>query len=237
VKAFVAGATGLTGRFVVQSLVKEGVEVAAHVRPDSKRLEEWTRRFSEMGAQVDTTEWSTFAMEQRFSQGTPDLVFSLLGTTKKREKKGDGDYQSVDFGLTAMLIDALKSSPATRFVYLSSLGTKEGVSSAYLKARWMAEDHLRQSGLPHLIARPSFILGDRDEFRLMESIGGGVSNVIIGAVGFLGAKKFAKRVGSIQGSELGEGLVRESLLWPENNRTLYSDDLRALVNNEQKLNS
>jgi uncharacterized protein YbjT (DUF2867 family) len=235
VKVFVAGATGLTGRFVVQSLVKEGVEVVAHVRPDSKRLEEWTRRFSEMGAQVDTTEWSKPPLEQRFAQSPPDLVFSLLGTTKKREKKGGGDYLSVDFGLTAMLIDALKSSPATRFVYLSSLGTKEGVSSAYLKARWMAEDHLRRSGLPHLIARPSFILGNRDEARLMESIGGGVSDVLIGAVGFLGARKFARRVGSIQGSELGEGLVREALLWPENNRILYSNDLRKSAPVERKV--
>jgi uncharacterized protein YbjT (DUF2867 family) len=189
-----------------------------------------------VGAQVDTTEWSKPAMAQRFAQDPPGLVFSLLGTTKKREKKGDGDYQSVDFGLTAILIDALQGFPTTRFVYLSSLGTKEGVGSAYLKARWMAEDHLRRSGLPHLIARPSFILGDRDESRLMESIGGGISDVLIGTVGFLGAKKFAKRVGSIQGSELGEGLVREALLWPENNRTLYSDDLRSLLNNKQKVN-
>ena len=161
------------------------------------------------------------------AKDTPDLVFALLGTTKKRIKTaGDGDYMVVDYGMTAMLVDALASAQKARFVYLSSLGTKEGVSSAYMKARWLAEEHLRQSGLPHLIARPSFILGERDDPRMMESIGGGISAVILGTAGFLGAKKTASRYGSIPGRELGRGLVREALEWPADSRILYSDDLR-----------
>ena len=43
-RAFVAGATGLTGRFVVEELVRRGVEVHAHVRSDSPRLAEWRAR-------------------------------------------------------------------------------------------------------------------------------------------------------------------------------------------------
>ncbi len=161
------------------------------------------------------------------AQDTPDLVFGLLGTTKKRIKaEGDGDYMVVDYGMTAMLVDALASFEKTRFVYLSSLGSREGVSSAYMKARWLAEEHLRQSGLPHLIARPSFILGNRDESRVMETIGGGISAVVLGTAGFLGAKKTASRYGSIQGQQLGSALVREALQWPADNRILYSDDLR-----------
>jgi thioester reductase-like protein len=35
-KVFVAGATGLTGRFVVEALRESGVDVWAHVRPDSE---------------------------------------------------------------------------------------------------------------------------------------------------------------------------------------------------------
>jgi uncharacterized protein YbjT (DUF2867 family) len=225
--AFVAGATGLTGRFVVEALREEGVEVAAHVRPDSPRLEAWTRRFEALGAEVDRTTWTPEGMQARFEEKPPDLVFALLGTTKKRQKsQGDGDYMAVDFGLTALLVDALEKHPQTRFVYLSALGTKEGVRSAYMKARWLAEEHLRNSGLPHLIARPSFILGDRDEPRWGESIGGSVSNLVLGTVGLLGARRFAKRVGSIQGRALGFGLVREALEWPVDDRVLYSDDLR-----------
>ena len=224
---FVAGATGLTGRFVVEALRERGVDVRAHVRPDSQRLNEWGERFCALGAEVDNTAWTPEAMGSRFEEEPPDMVFSLLGTTKKRQKKhADGDYMAVDYGMTAMLIDALAKHSSTRFVYLSSLGTKESASSAYMRARWLSEEHLRKSGLPHMIARPSFILGDRDEPRLGETIGGGVSKLILGAVGLMGGRRFANRVGSIQGRELGCGLVREALEWPEDDRIIYSDGLR-----------
>ena len=139
----------------------------AHVRPDSPRLAEWTAHFESLGASVDTTAWSADAMQARFAEAVPQLAFGVLGTTKKRTKRDGSDYMAVDYGMTAMLIDALASHGQTRFVYLSSLGVKEGVSSAYLRARWVTEEHLRESGLPHLIARPSFILGNRDEKRWM----------------------------------------------------------------------
>ena len=226
--AFVAGATGLTGRFVVEALREEGVEVSAHVRPDSPRLEAWTRHFEVQGAAVDCTAWTAEDMQARFEEKPPDLVFALLGTTRKRQKtQGDGDYMAVDFGLTALLVDALANHPQTRFIYLSALGTKAGVRSTYMKARWLAEEHLRDSGLHHLIARPSFILGDRDETRWGERIGGGFSNLVLGTVGLLGARGVRSRVGSIQGRALGYGLVREALGWPEDDRVLYSDDLRS----------
>ena len=47
--AFVAGATGFTGREVVAELVRRGVRTLAHVRPDSSRLDEWRERFEAMG--------------------------------------------------------------------------------------------------------------------------------------------------------------------------------------------
>ena len=55
--AFVAGATGYTGREVVRLLSGRGVRTVAHVRPDSPRVEEWRRRFETEGAAVDVTPW------------------------------------------------------------------------------------------------------------------------------------------------------------------------------------
>ena len=228
-KAFVAGATGLTGRFVVERWA-EGI-VLAHVRPDSHGRE-WTERFEGLGAVV-THAVAGGAMKTD-GRRSSNRLRAPWDHQKRIKSAGDGDYMVVDYGMTAMLVDALASSKETRFVYLSSLGSKEGVSSAYMKARWLAEDHLRQSGLPHLIARPSFILGERDEPRMMESIGGGISAVLLGIAGLLGAKKTASRFGSIQGKQLGQALVREALAWPADNRTLYSDDLRESSNASQE---
>ena len=228
-EAFVAAATGLTGRFVVEALCEARINVTAHVRPDSPRLTKWAKHFSAVGARVDTTPWEADALQARFAEDSPDLAFALLGTTKKRIKNAsDGDYMAVDYGMTAMLIDALEAGGRTRFVYLSSLGTKAGATSAYMKARWLAEEHLRQSGLPHLIARPSFILGERDEPRTFEALGSGLLDTVLGTAGFFGAKTLARRYGSIQGRELGYALVRESLDWRSDSRIVHSDDLRSV---------
>ena len=79
--AYVAGATGYTGRAVVQCLTQAGIETHAHIRPDSKSLAEWTDKFTQWGAQVDTTPWDQEAMTKRLKGLNPDAVFGCLGTT------------------------------------------------------------------------------------------------------------------------------------------------------------
>ena len=48
--AFVLGATGFVGREVVRQLCVRGAKAIAHVRPDSKKLDDWRKTFGEMGA-------------------------------------------------------------------------------------------------------------------------------------------------------------------------------------------
>ena len=79
--AFVAGATGYTGREVVRLLVEKGVPAIAHIRPDSNRMEEWKERFGALGAEFDVTPWEEAAMTQTMARVKPSFVFALLGTT------------------------------------------------------------------------------------------------------------------------------------------------------------
>lgn len=72
-RAFVAGATGLTGRFVVRHLRALGHDVVAHVRPDSSRLSEWRAAFAATGAVVDTSPWDADAIARSLSGHRPDL--------------------------------------------------------------------------------------------------------------------------------------------------------------------
>src|SRR6476619_2914142 len=146
--AFIAGATGYTGREVVRELVGGGVRTVAHVRPDSSGVDEWGARFEGAGAAVDTTPWGDAAMTDTLSTLQPTHVFSLLGTTRARRRASASrgkteSYEAIDFGLTAMLIRAaVASGSKPRFVYLSSLGVREHTSNAYLAARWRAESVL-----------------------------------------------------------------------------------------------
>lgn len=223
-RAFVAGATGLTGRAVVGALRRRGLDVIAHVRPDSSRLDEWRERFAAEGAAVDATPWTLEAMTATFRERQPTQVFALLGTTRKR----GGDYEGVDYGLTVLLMDAaVAAGIRPRFVYLSAAGVSKHARGAYMSVRWRAEEKLRQSGLPFTIARPSFILGHRDEARPAETVGARASDGLLSVAGLLGARRFAARYRSTTNETLAEALVRLGTDESWENRIADGDDLRG----------
>jgi uncharacterized protein YbjT (DUF2867 family) len=231
--AFVAGATGYTGREVVRVLVERGVRTVAHVRPDSPRIQEWRTKLEAQGAAVDSTAWDDAAMTRTLSGLQPTHVFSLLGTTRARRRASAAtgrseSYESVDYELTATLIRAsLASGSRPRFVYLSSFGVREHTSNPYLVARWRAESVLRASGLPFTIARPSFITGsDRDESRPAERAAAVVVDALAGVARLLGAGRLAGTVRSLTGPELAAGLVRHAFDPASEGATLDSEELR-----------
>ena len=69
-RAFVAGATGLTGRFVVEYLIEAGIKVTAHIRPDSSRVDHWTRYFARLGADTSTVAWDQEEMTRALASLT-----------------------------------------------------------------------------------------------------------------------------------------------------------------------
>ena len=233
--AFVAGATGYTGREVVRILLGQGVRTVAHVRPDSPRVEEWRRRFELAGAAVDLTPWNDSAIAATLSALQPTHVFALLGTTRARRRaaeqgtsKRDESYEAIDYGLTAMLIRAaVASGSRPRFVYLSALGVREHATNPYLVARWRAESVLRASGLPFTIARPSFITGPgREESRPLERVGATVVDAAAGIARLFGAERLAGSVRSMTGPELAAGLVRNAFDPAAENVVLGTEELR-----------
>jgi uncharacterized protein YbjT (DUF2867 family) len=227
--SFVAGATGYTGREVVRLL---GEKAIAHVRPDSSQLDAWRDRFGGTGAKVDTTPWELEAMTATLQTTTPAAVFALLGTTRKRAKgerlSAQEAYEKVDYGLTALLIEAAAASGCNpRFVYLSSLGVGDSRRTGYVGARTRAEEKLRASGLSYTIARPSFITGaDRDENRPGERAGAAVVDGVLSVVGAVGARTVADRYRSITATDLARALVRAAFDPTLDSAILYSDSLR-----------
>lgn len=232
--AFVAGATGYTGRAVVERLRELGVEANAHVRPDSQRLAEWRARFEALGARVDTTVWSAADMRARFVELRPTHVFATLGTTLARSRRGStssvpDSYAAVDRALTQMLIDAsVAAGSVERFVYISAAGVRSGTKNVYLRARAENEAALRASGLGHTIARPAFVTGnDRDEARPLERVGAITSDAFFAACRVFGASAFASRYGSISGTVLARGLVQAAFEPLCKDVSLHSGELRG----------
>lgn len=187
--------------------------VIAHIRPDSPTLDQWKRTFCGEGAEVDTTAWEREAMQRTIERLRPTIVFSLLGTTKKRarharEQGTRAGYQEVDYGLSVLAIDACAQSNARpRYVYLSSVGASPSTRNAYLRARHAVEETLRNSGLGYRIARPSFILGRRDDPRPLETVGASLLDGLLHAAGALGARNLRERYRSTTATRLARALV------------------------------
>lgn len=217
VVAFVAGATGYTGREVVRELARRGARTVAHVRPDTSRRDEWRDRFAAMGAEVDTTPWDDASMTATLARLRPTHVFALLGTTRaraRRERRSAAEgYERVDYGLSALLLRAARAAGSRpRFVYLSAAGVSAGRGNPYLAVRWRLEEELRASGLPYVIARPSFITGaDRDEPRPAERVAAAGVDALLGVARFVGARRFADRYRSTTNVTLARALVRLAL--------------------------
>ncbi|HEY4175964.1 MAG TPA: NAD(P)H-binding protein [Kofleriaceae bacterium] len=209
--SFILGATGYVGREVVRQLAVRGDKPYAHVRPDSKELARWQQAFGEMGATVDTTAWSVDAMAARWREVKPSVVYICIGTTKKKAKTDalvGNIYEKVDYGLTKLAADAAAASTKPRLVYLSSVGANATSGSAYLAWRGKAEDAVKASGAPWVIARPSMIHGERDEGRPGEAAVSVVGDGILAVAGLFGAKKLRAKYRSTTGDILAAALIR-----------------------------
>ena len=232
--AFVAGATGYVGKAVVKELCARDIATWAHVRPDSGGLERHRAHFEALGARVDTTDWDEASMTATMAELGPDVVFCCIGTTRSRKKAAtDPDketYEAVDYGLTALLVRACVEAAATpppRFVYLSAAGTGPKAPSAYMQARWKAENYIVHSELPYTIARPSFITGkNRDENRPGEYYSAKAADAGLALASLVGFVGLRKRYRSTDDETLASALVAWALLPEGENRILEGDDLR-----------
>lgn len=74
------------------------------------------------------------------------------------------DYESVDIQGTRNLIEAAGDAGVERMLYLSRVGAEKKSFYPVLKAKAMAEEIIRQSGISHTIIRLTDVFGNNDHF-------------------------------------------------------------------------
>lgn len=235
--AFVAGATGFTGREVVRQLCEAGVRTVAHLRPSSRGAARWEEAFRTWGAEPFCVPWEEEPLRAALAELQPTHVFSLLGTTRARARsegiEADDIYDTIDRRLGILLLRATEAaglSPLPRFVYLSSMGASARAKSSYLAARGKVEEALRASKLPYTIARPSVISGEgRDDPRQGERVAATALDLALPIAAMLGAKRLRQRYRPITNVELGRALIRASLDPTQEGVTLLGEDLQRLA--------
>jgi uncharacterized protein YbjT (DUF2867 family) len=145
VKVLVTGGTGFVGPHVVRAIQDAGHDVRALVRKGSVPGAE--------AAQGDMTDAESL---RRAVQGV-DAVVHLVAIRQGREEQ----FQRIMVDGTRDLLAAARDAGAGRFMQMSALGTTEESKDLvpYYRAKWLQEGLVRESGLEHVIFRPSFVFG------------------------------------------------------------------------------
>jgi uncharacterized protein YbjT (DUF2867 family) len=155
-KALVAGASGQTGRRIVQQLVKRGVVVRALVRDlDSAR--------SILPTEAELVEGDVLKPET-LAAAIGDCTVILCATGAKPGFDPTAPYK-VDYEGTKNLVDAAKAKGIDQFVFVTSLCVSKffhPLNLFFLILVWkqQAENYLKQSGVSYTIVRPGGLKND-----------------------------------------------------------------------------
>jgi uncharacterized protein YbjT (DUF2867 family) len=147
----VTGGTGFVGPKIVHKLRAEGKEVRCLVRDrrKGKQLESWGCELVE----GDVTDRASLDAAVAGCEVVIHLVAILTGSPS--------DFEQVMEQGTRNLVAAAKEANVRRFILMSALGTSDETRDLvpYFHAKWEMERMVRESGLEHVIFRPSFIFG------------------------------------------------------------------------------
>jgi uncharacterized protein YbjT (DUF2867 family) len=151
VTVLVTGGTGFVGPHVVHALRTREVSVRALVRDRRRgsRLVAWGAELVE----GDVTD----PVSLRGAFTGVDAVVHLVAIIRGSRP----DFERVMAQGTRNVVSAAKEAGIRRFVLASALGLDERTKDAvpYFAAKWEMERAVKDSGLEHVILRPSFVFG------------------------------------------------------------------------------
>jgi len=152
----VTGATGFIGRALVRQLFESGQELRVLIRP-SRRSPKLPKGLSLEVAVVSLSDERAI----RAALKDVDVIFHLAGA----ESQGrDANLIAVDMHGTENLARVAADTGVKRFVYLSHIGANRSSAYPVFKAKGIAEEHIRRSGVPYTIFQSSLIFGPEDHF-------------------------------------------------------------------------
>jgi uncharacterized protein YbjT (DUF2867 family) len=152
----VTGATGFIGRALLRHLFETGRPVRVLIRPSrrSPRLPK--------GVPLDVAVVSLSDERAiRAALKDVDVIFHLAGA----EWQGrNANLLAVDMRGTENLARVAADVGVKRMIYLSHIGAGRSAGYPVFKAKGIAEEHIRRSGVPYTIFQTSLVFGPNDHF-------------------------------------------------------------------------
>jgi uncharacterized protein YbjT (DUF2867 family) len=193
--ALLAGATGLVGGKILGLLTRdEGIgEVRVLVR---RPLPEGLK-----GPKVQELITDFRDLERHTDWFRVDLVFSALGTTIAKAGS-QAAFRRVDFDYPLSIARAARAAGARHFLLVSALGADPRSFFFYNRVKGELEEAVRSLGYPSFtVARPSLLLGAREERRLGEELAKKVSWLLPAPWAGVQAEQVAK--GLVEAAQAG----------------------------------
>ncbi len=150
----VAGASGRTGRFIVQELAAKGHRVRGLTRDVERAKANVSGDIEWVAGDVRDIESMRAAFEG---------VTKIICTIGSTQSDGPNSYEFVDYGGVKNLTDLASKNDVEQFVLVSSLGVGgSGLTGWFLSFllgealdwKFKGEEHLRASGVPYTILQP-----------------------------------------------------------------------------------
>lgn len=161
--AIVIGATGLVGKSLIEQL--------ANLEQFEKIIAITRRPITYPSSKVINKVVDFDKLEQYISVFNGNMLFSCLGSTIKQagsiqaQRKVDVDYQYQVAQIAA-------NNGVKHYLLVSSSGADANAKSAYFQMKGELEQKIKALPFEKIsIFQPSLLLGDRDHFRLGETLG------------------------------------------------------------------
>ena len=215
-KAVLAGASGLIGSKLLSVLLQEPFydEVLILVR---KELPLSHKKLVQLVINFDR-------LEEHASAITGHAVFCCLGTTQKKTPDPTVYYR-IDHDYPLKLAELAKQNGIRQYHLVSSLGANARASSFYLKTKGQTENDIQKIQLKSLnIYEPSFLTGDRAEFRWVDPLLTGLMK-IINPILFGSLRKYR----SISSETVAKAMFNQSLKNEEGIFVHPSDKIKLLA--------